>query len=83
MSSNADRTGWWELTVLASHVHPSVSNWANRLLLGSDIIYSGDPVKDLSLPAFLDKFMEKKPKSSSWHGGSQIEPSKKVSQIKI
>lgn len=64
---------------LASHLHPSVSNWANRILLGSDIVYSGNPLNDLSLTAFLNKFMEKKPKSSEWHGGSHIEPSKKVS----
>ncbi|EXB88184.1 hypothetical protein L484_003578 [Morus notabilis] len=75
---NADRVSWWELTALASHVHPSVSNMANRLLKGSDIIYDGNPLNDLSLTAFLDKFMEKKPKSSTWHGGSQIEPARKL-----
>ncbi|XP_024024531.1 CCAAT/enhancer-binding protein zeta [Morus notabilis] len=75
---NANRVSWWELTALASHVHPSVSNMANRLLKGSDIIYDGNPLNDLSLTAFLDKFMEKKPKSSTWHGGSQIEPARKL-----
>lgn len=75
---NADRVSWWELTALASHVHPSVSNMANRLLKGSDIIYDGNPLNDLSLTAFLDKFMEKKPKSITWHGGSQIEPTRKL-----
>lgn len=30
------------------------------------------------MTAFLDKFMEKKPKQSTWHGGSQIEPAKQV-----
>jgi ribosome biogenesis protein MAK21 len=81
--SNADRVSWWELTLLASHVHPSVSTMARTLLSGNNIVYSGDPLTDLSLPAFLDKFMEKKPKGNriaegKWHGGSQIAPARKV-----
>ncbi|WVZ66608.1 hypothetical protein U9M48_015800 [Paspalum notatum var. saurae] len=80
---NADRVSWWELTVLASHVHPSVSTMARTLLSGNNIVYNGDPLTDLSLPAFLDKFMEKKPKGNriaegKWHGGSQIAPAKKL-----
>lgn len=77
-NSNADRTSWWELAVLASHAHPSVSTMARTLLSGANIVYNGNPLNDLSLTAFLDKFMEKKPKQSTWHGGSQIEPAKKV-----
>lgn len=76
--SNADRVGWWELIVLASHVHPSVSTMAKTLLSGANIVYNGNPLNDLSLVAFLDKFMEKKPKERNWHGGSQIEPTKQV-----
>lgn len=64
--------------VLASHAHPSVATMARTLLSGTNIVYNGNPLTDLALPAFLDKFMEKKPKSSTWHGGSQIEPAKKV-----
>ncbi|XP_030535917.1 protein SLOW WALKER 2 [Rhodamnia argentea] len=75
---NADHVSWWELTVLASHVHPSVATMARTLLSGANIVYNGNPLNDLSLPAFLDKLMEKKPKQSSWHGGSQIEPTKKL-----
>lgn len=78
-NSNADRVGWWELTVLASHVHPSVAAMAGTLLSGVNIVYNGNPLSDLSLGAFLDKFMEKKPKQSTWHGASEIEPAKKVS----
>ncbi|KAG8048511.1 hypothetical protein GUJ93_ZPchr0009g334 [Zizania palustris] len=79
---NADHVSWWELTMLALHVHPSVSTMARTLLSGNNIVYSGDPLTDLSLPAFLDKFMEKKPKGNriaegKWHGGSQIAPAKK------
>ncbi|MBA0695605.1 hypothetical protein Goari_002218, partial [Gossypium aridum] len=76
--SNADRASWWELMVLSTHVHPSVSTMAATLLSGANIVYNGNPLNDLSLTAFLDKFMEKKPKASSWHGGSQIEPAKKL-----
>ncbi|XP_052167758.1 protein SLOW WALKER 2 [Oryza glaberrima] len=82
---NADHASWWELTALALHVHPSVSTMARTLLSGNNIVYSGDPLTDLSLPAFLDKFMEKKPKGNriaegKWHGGSQIAPAKKLDQ---
>ncbi|CAJ1950681.1 unnamed protein product [Sphenostylis stenocarpa] len=75
---NADRVSWWELMVLASHAHPSVSTMAKTLLSGANIVYNGNPLNDLSLTAFLDKFMEKKPKQSTWHGGSQIEPAKQM-----
>ncbi|XP_078443906.1 CCAAT-binding factor isoform X1 [Wolffia australiana] len=79
---NAETAGWWELTLLAAHVHPSVGAMAQTLLSGVNIVYNGDPLNDLSLSAFLDKFMEKKPKAShrgeeTWHGGSQIAPARK------
>lgn len=68
---------------MASHVHPSVATMARTLLSGANIVYNGDPLNDLSLTAFLDKFMEKKPKVNRkaegiWHGGSQIAPARKV-----
>ncbi|KAK4778070.1 hypothetical protein SAY87_018257 [Trapa incisa] len=75
---NADRVSWWELMVLASHAHPSVSTMARTLLSGANIVYNGNPLNDLSLTAFLEKLMEKKPKQTTWHGGSQIEPAKKL-----
>ncbi|CAL9240419.1 unnamed protein product [Arabidopsis halleri] len=75
---NADRASWWELVVLSKHAHPSVATMAGTLLSGTNIVYNGNPLNDLSLTAFLDKFMEKKPKQNTWHGGSQIEPSKKL-----
>ncbi|CAN0877761.1 Protein SLOW WALKER 2 [Linum grandiflorum] len=75
---NADRASWWELKVLASHAHPSVATMAGTLLSGANIVYNGNPLNDLSLNAFLDKFMEKKAKQKEWHGGSQIEPAKKL-----
>uniref|UniRef100_A0A1D1Y494 CCAAT/enhancer-binding protein zeta n=2 Tax=Anthurium amnicola TaxID=1678845 RepID=A0A1D1Y494_9ARAE len=80
---HAETASWWELTLLASHVHPSVAAMAQTLLSGVNIVYTGDPLNDLSLAAFLDKFMEKKPKLNQraegiWHGGSQIAPSRKL-----
>ncbi|XP_027907299.1 CCAAT/enhancer-binding protein zeta [Vigna unguiculata] len=75
---NADHVSWWELMVLASHAHPSVSTMAKTLLSGANIVYNGNPLNDLSMTAFLDKFMEKKAKQSTWHGGSQIEPAKQM-----
>ncbi len=44
------------------HYHPSVSAWGRTLLAGMPIEYTGDPLKDMSLASFLDKFMLKKPK---------------------
>ncbi|KAJ0075194.1 hypothetical protein Patl1_33792 [Pistacia atlantica] len=79
---NADRASWWELMVLASHAHPSVATMAGTLLSGANIVYNGNPLNDLTLAAFLDKFMAKKPKQSTWHGGSQIEPAKKKKKKK-
>lgn len=67
--------------MLASHVHPSVATMAKTILSGANIVYNGNPLNDLSLTAFLDKLMEKKPKASTWHGGSQIEPAKKVGLV--
>lgn len=35
---------------------------ARSLLAGSPVEYEVDPLRDLNLPAFLDKFVAKKPK---------------------
>ncbi|BBM98893.1 ribosome biogenesis protein MAK21 [Marchantia polymorpha subsp. ruderalis] len=78
----AHRACWWELTVLAKHVHPSVAAMARTLLSGGNIIYSGDPLRDLALGVFLDRFVEKKPKATkrktegTWHGSSMALPAK-------
>ena len=55
---------WWELTCLGGHVHPSVAAFARTLLAGTYIAYDGDPLRDLTLTAFLDKFVQRKPKVS-------------------
>ncbi|WCJ35778.1 CCAAT-binding factor [Euphorbia peplus] len=46
---NADRSSWWELQALASHVLPSVATMAGTTLSGSRIVYNGNPLNDLSL----------------------------------
>ncbi|KXZ46949.1 hypothetical protein GPECTOR_39g443 [Gonium pectorale] len=71
--ANADRSCWWELTALAAHAHPSVSAMARCLLSGAPILFDGDPLRDLSLAAFLDKFVNKKPKPVS-RGTSVMQP---------
>ena len=35
---------------------------ARTLLAGANVVYSGDPFRDLTLAAFLDKFVQKKAK---------------------
>ena len=62
----AERACLWELCVLAAHVHPSVVAMARTLLAGATIIYEGDPLRDLTLSAFLDKFVQKKPKVTNF-----------------
>lgn len=52
----------WELVLLAEHVHPSVAAMTRALLAGVAIEYAGDPMRDMSTSAFLDKFVQKKPK---------------------
>lgn len=60
--ADAGTACWWELLPLASHAHPSVAAFARSLLAGSHIVYDGDPLRDLTLPSFLDKFIQRKPK---------------------
>jgi hypothetical protein len=60
--AHAERACWWELVALASHAHPSVASFSRTLLSGQCIVYAGDPLRDLALTSFLDKFIEKKPK---------------------
>ena len=43
-------------------MHPSVAAFARTLLAGTYISYDGDPLRDLTLTAFLDKFVQRKPK---------------------
>lgn len=58
----ADLSSFWELTLLSQHWHPSVAAFARALLSEDQVQYNGDPLRDLTLPAFLDKFVQRKPK---------------------
>ncbi|KAK9819570.1 hypothetical protein WJX81_001337 [Elliptochloris bilobata] len=71
--AHAERSCLWELTVLAAAAHPSVAAMARALLAGAPVVYSGDPLRDLSLTAFLDKFVQRKPKAHG-KGASAMQP---------
>ncbi|XP_029450015.1 CCAAT/enhancer-binding protein zeta [Rhinatrema bivittatum] len=58
----ADSTSLWELKKLAEHFHPSVAFFAETILQGNSIQYSGDPLQDFTLMRFLDRFVYRNPK---------------------
>ena len=62
--AGAERAGLWELPLLAAHMHPSVAAMARSLLAGAHVSYDGDPLRDMALAAFLDRWLQKKPKAS-------------------
>jgi hypothetical protein len=39
---------------------------ARTLLAGQSVMYDGDPLRDLTLGAFLEKFVQKKAKVGGW-----------------
>ncbi|KYM96742.1 CCAAT/enhancer-binding protein zeta [Cyphomyrmex costatus] len=51
-----------ELEALSRHFHPSVSLFANQIIQGKSIEYTGDPLEDLTLIRFLDRYVFKNPK---------------------
>ncbi|GAB1859028.1 CCAAT/enhancer-binding protein zeta [Camponotus japonicus] len=51
-----------ELQALSRHFHPSVALFANQILQGEPITYTGDPLEDLTLIRFLDRYVFKNPK---------------------
>ena len=61
----ASRSGLWELSPLAAHAHPSVAAFARSLLAGEPISYDGDPLRDFSPVAAVDKIIAKKAKKFS------------------
>ena len=68
--ARADRACWWELSSLSAHVHPSVGAMAGALLAGTSVVYDGDPLGDLTVLAFLDKFVKRYAPSAA-HSVSQ------------
>ncbi|XP_072760876.1 CCAAT/enhancer-binding protein zeta [Anoplolepis gracilipes] len=51
-----------ELEALSRHFHPSVALFANQIIQGNPITYTGDPLEDLTLIRFLDRYVFKNPK---------------------
>uniref|UniRef100_A0A183TMY6 CBF domain-containing protein n=1 Tax=Schistocephalus solidus TaxID=70667 RepID=A0A183TMY6_SCHSO len=53
----------WQLLLASRHAHPTVSLFANNLLVGQLFKYTGNPFDDLSVLQFIERFAYKKPKS--------------------
>lgn len=70
--ARAELSCWWELNALAANAHPSVAAMSRTLLEGKAIEYDGDPLSDMTLTVFLDKWLQKKPKKKSKGGGSHL-----------
>jgi ribosome biogenesis protein MAK21 len=63
------RAPGWEISLLSQHYHPSVKKFAENVSADDNESevnqYSGDPLKDFSIMAFLDKFAYRNPKKLS------------------
>ncbi|CAN0323015.1 unnamed protein product, partial [Hapterophycus canaliculatus] len=56
----------WEASLLRSHVHPSVSKFADSLISAKQhhtVEYKGDPLADFALMPFLNRMAYKNPKA--------------------
>jgi len=60
--ANAQKSSLYELNLLLQHYHPSVVKFAQHILDGKPIEYTGDPLEDFTQSAFLEKFVYKNPK---------------------
>jgi len=62
-SRTQNNASLWELSLSASHFHPSVVKFAESVLTTDEgVQYKGDPLKDFSLGPFLDRFAYRHPK---------------------
>mmetsp|Transcript_3118 Transcript_3118/g.3515 ORF Transcript_3118/g.3515 Transcript_3118/m.3515 type:complete len:1005 (+) Transcript_3118:54-3068(+) len=54
----------WEIEALSRHYHPSVRNFVEMMVKSKTckIEYNGDPLRDFSNSAFLDKFVYRNPR---------------------
>ncbi|EPZ36208.1 CCAAT-binding factor domain-containing protein [Rozella allomycis CSF55] len=64
----------WEISILKEHFHPTVAQYAKRLLSGGLIECSVDPLQHYTPMMFLDRFIYKNPK--------QVKQSKSLLQAK-
>ncbi|XP_072031232.1 CCAAT/enhancer-binding protein zeta-like [Amphiura filiformis] len=77
----AESSALWELQKLSKHYHPSVVLFAEALLRGDTITYTGNPLQDFTLMKFLERFVYKNPKQSEetekGKGSSVMQPQTK------
>lgn len=52
MHNNGGKACWWELEVVARHVHPSMASMPRTLLLGGNVNHTCDPLRDFILGSF-------------------------------
>jgi len=73
--AHADRSCMWELLPFLQHFHPSVSLFAESLLLNRPTPPKPDPTKH-TLMHFLDRFIYRnaKTKAATMHGSSIMQP---------
>jgi len=72
--SNADTTCLWELSLLSKHYHPGVRKFVSSLFHNKSISCPSDPIEDMSLVSFLDRFSYKNPKKPVEKGISAMQP---------
>lgn len=60
--AGAKNSCYFELSAFARHYHPTVSLFAKTIIDGKPIAYDGNPLEDLSLIRFLDRFVYRNPK---------------------
>eukprot|EP00658_Telonema_sp_P-2_P001381 TRINITY_DN1051_c0_g1_i3.p1 TRINITY_DN1051_c0_g1~~TRINITY_DN1051_c0_g1_i3.p1 ORF type:complete len:391 (-),score=161.88 TRINITY_DN1051_c0_g1_i3:175-1347(-) len=55
-----DRRSIWALSMLSRHSHPAVAKISVLLLLGQEVVFDSHPLDDLTLPNFLQMFVDAK-----------------------
>lgn len=55
----------WSLHLLTEHAHPTAAHFAKSLREKKAFKYPGDPFEDLSVAHFMERFVYKKPKSTT------------------
>ncbi|KXL42087.1 MAG: hypothetical protein FE78DRAFT_94084 [Acidomyces sp. 'richmondensis'] len=73
--SHAERTCLWEILPFLQHFHPSVSIFAESILLNKTMPPKPDPTQQ-TLMHFLDRFVYRNPKvkPAAFHGASIMQP---------
>ena len=62
LHNNGDKACWWELSVVARHMHPSVASMPRTLLSGANVVHLGDPLRDLVLVFFWIDLLGRSPR---------------------